>query len=129
MKGDAAGRDQDILLRDGLIVDGSGGAAFAANLLIRSGKIHRISPRPIRTTGVVIDCAGKVVAPGFIDAHSHLDWHIPIKAHDELKYPFLAQGITTVVAGNCGSAAAGYRESTSFRAQAASALLSNGLTS
>jgi N-acyl-D-amino-acid deacylase len=127
MKGDAAGRDQDILLRDGLIVDGSGGAAFAANLLIRSGKIHRISPRPIRTTGVVIDCAGKIVAPGFIDAHSHLDWHIPIKGHDELKYPFLAQGITTVVAGNCGTAAAGLRENSSWKKQAASNLLANGL--
>jgi N-acyl-D-amino-acid deacylase len=127
MKGDTTGRDQDILLRGGLIVDGSGEAAYAANLLIRSGKIHRISPRPIRTTGVVIDCAGRVVAPGFIDAHSHLDWHIPIKAHDELKYPFLAQGITTVVAGNCGMAAAGLRENSSWKKQVANNLFANGL--
>ena len=127
MKSDTAGRDQDILLRGGCVVDGSGGTAYTANLLIRSGKIHRISPRTIRTAGVVIDCAGRIVAPGFIDAHSHLDWHIPIKAHDELKYPFLAQGITTVVAGNCGTAAAGLRENSSFAKLVAGNLLANGL--
>ena len=77
----------------------------------------------LRTAGVVIDCAGKVIAPGFIDAHSHLDWHIPIKGHDELKYPFLAQGITTVVAGNCGASAAGFRENSVWKGQAESNLL------
>ena len=110
-----AGRDPDILLKGGLIVDGSGAAPYTANLLIRSGTIARISPRAIRTTGVTIECAGRVVAPGFIDAHSHLDWHIPLKGRDELKYPFLAQGITTVVAGNCGLAAAGFRESSAWK--------------
>ena len=109
------GRDQDILLKGGLIVDGSGGSPFTANLLVRGGKVFRISPRAIRTTGVVIECAGRVVAPGFVDAHSHLDWHVPIKGHDELKYPFLAQGITTVVAGNCGLSAAGFRQDSAWK--------------
>jgi N-acyl-D-amino-acid deacylase len=127
MKRGTTGRDQDILLKGGLIVDGTGGAPWTGHLLIKAGKIHRLSARPIRTTGVVIDCAGRVVAPGFIDAHSHLDWHLPIKGHDELKYPFLAQGVTTVVAGNCGSAAAGFRENTTWRAQVESSLLRNGL--
>ena len=127
MANKTAAKEQDILLKGGLIVDGTGGAAYAANLLIRSGRIHRITPKPVRTTGVVIDCAGRVVAPGFIDAHSHLDWHIPIKGHDELKYPFLAQGITTVVAGNCGSAAAGFRPAAAGKVHAESALLKNGL--
>jgi len=123
----AAGKDQDIVLKGGLVVDGTGGAPFSGNLLIRAGRIQRISPRPPRTTGIVIDCAGKVIAPGFIDAHSHLDWHIPVKGHDELKYPFLAQGITTVVAGNCGASAAGFREHSVWKAQAESNLLRNGL--
>jgi N-acyl-D-amino-acid deacylase len=122
-----AGKEQDIVLKGGLVVDGSGGAPYTGNLLIRSGRIQRISPRALRTTGIVIDCTGKVVAPGFIDAHSHLDWHIPIKGHDELKYPFLAQGITTVVAGNCGASAAGFRENSNWKAQAESNLLRNGL--
>ena len=120
-------KNQDILLKGGLIVDGTGGQPYAASLLIRAGRIHRISAKPVRTTGVVIDCTGRVIAPGFIDAHSHLDWHLPIKGHDELKYPFLAQGITTVVAGNCGSAAAGFREATIWKAHVASTLLKNGL--
>jgi len=120
-----AGRDPDILLKGGLIVDGSGSAPYTANLLVRSGRVARISPRSLRTTGVIIDCAGKVIAPGFIDAHSHLDWHIPIKGRDELKYPFLAQGITTVVAGNCGLSAAGFREGSAWR-ERVSAMLAGG---
>jgi N-acyl-D-amino-acid deacylase len=127
MKRDTPGKDQDIILKGGLIVDGSGGAPYMGNLLIKAGKIHRISARPIRSTGVVIDCAGRVIAPGFIDAHSHLDWHLPIKGHDELKYPFLAQGITTVVTGNCGTAAAGFRENSTWRKNVESTLLKNGL--
>jgi N-acyl-D-aspartate/D-glutamate deacylase len=113
----ASVRDQDILLKGGLIVDGSGGAPYSANLLIRGGAVARITPRPVRTKGVVIDCAQKVVAPGFIDAHSHLDWYVPIKGHDELKYPFLAQGITTAVAGGCGLSAAGFREGSAWKDQ------------
>jgi N-acyl-D-amino-acid deacylase len=118
----SAGKDPDILLKGGLIVDGSGGAPYTANLLIKAGRVGRISPRSIRTTGVVIDCAGKVVAPGFIDAHSHLDWHIPLKGRDELKYPFLAQGITTVIAGNCGLSAAGFRESSPWQVKVSAML-------
>ena len=110
---------QDIVLKAGLIVDGTGGAPYTANVLIRAGTIRRITTKPVRTTGTVIDCAGRVVAPGFIDAHSHLDWHLPLKGHDELKYPFLAQGITTVVAGNCGIAAAGIRRGSTWRQQIA----------
>ncbi|MGA2976325.1 MAG: amidohydrolase family protein [Spirochaetia bacterium] len=127
MARNGTGKNQDIILKGGLIVDGSGGAPYTANLLIRSGRIHRISAKPLRATAVTIDCAGKVVAPGFIDAHSHLDWHIPIKGHDELKYPFLAQGITTAVAGNCGSSAAGFRENSIRKRQVTENLLDNGL--
>jgi N-acyl-D-amino-acid deacylase len=113
----------DILLRGGLIVDGTGRPASVGNLLIRAGRIHRISPRPIRTTGISIDCAGKVVAPGFIDAHSPMDRRIPAKGHEDLKWPLVAQGITTVVAGHCGTSAAGYREDTIYRTQIEDRLL------
>jgi N-acyl-D-amino-acid deacylase len=103
---------QDILLKGGLIVDGTGGKAFHGNLLIRGGKIHRISPRPVRTVGTVIDCSGKVVAPGFIDSCSHMDCCLPLKGREELKWPFMAQGVTTFVGGACGVSAAGFREAT-----------------
>jgi N-acyl-D-amino-acid deacylase len=122
-----ANKNQDVVLKGGLIVDGTGSAPYAAHLLIRSGRIHRISPKPLRTTGLAIDCTGRVVAPGFIDACAHLDWHLPLKGHDELKYPFLAQGITTVVAGNCGFAAAGFREASIWKPRIAEAPPNNGL--
>lgn len=126
MRRDAGRENQDVVLKSGLIVDGTGDKPAVGNLLIRAGRIHRISARPIRTAGVVIDCSGRIVAPGFIDAHSHLDWHLPIKGHDDLKYPFLAQGITTVIGGNCGWAPAGLREGTRWRELVADNPFSNG---
>jgi N-acyl-D-amino-acid deacylase len=106
---------QDILLKGGLIVDGTGGKSIHANLLIRGGKIHRISPRAVRTEGTVINCSGKVVAPGFIDSFSHMDCCLPLKGREELKWPFMAQGITTFVGGAGGVSAAGFREATGHR--------------
>ncbi len=126
MKRDAGRENQDLVLKNGLIVDGTGDKPVVGNLLIRAGRVHRISARPIRTTGVMIDCTDRVVAPGFIDAHSHLDWHLPLKGHDELRYPFLAQGITTVIGGNCGWAPAGLRESSRWREQVADNPFSSG---
>jgi N-acyl-D-amino-acid deacylase len=108
---------RDVLLKGGLIVDGTGARAFKGNVLIKGGRIQKISHRSIRTEGLVIDCAGKVISPGFIDAHSHMDWRLPIKGHDELKRPFTSQGITTFIAGNCGASAAGFRPETSFKSR------------
>ncbi len=42
------------------------------------------------------------VAPGFIDCHSHFDWVLPLRHHQEFLFPLIEQGITTVVTGNCG---------------------------
>jgi len=126
MRRDAGRENQDLVLKNGLIVDGTGAKPAVGNLLIRAGRIHHISANTIRTSGVAIDCAGRVVAPGFIDAHSHLDWHLPIKGHDDLKYPFLAQGITTVIGGGCGWAPAALREGSRWRGQVADNPVSNG---
>jgi N-acyl-D-amino-acid deacylase len=119
MRRDAGRESQDVVLKNGLIVDGSGSRPTTGNLLIRAGRIHRISDHTIRTSGVVIDCSGRVVAPGLIDAHSHLDWYVPLKGHDDSKYPFVAQGITTVIGGNCGWAPAALREGTRWRERVA----------
>jgi N-acyl-D-amino-acid deacylase len=123
MAGNTERANQDILLKGGLIVDGTGRKAFTGSLLIRGEKIHRVSQGRINTSGLVIECAGRVITPGFIDAHSHMDWHLPIKGHEELKWPFIAQGITTFVAGNCGHSAAGFREGTTFKTQIENNLL------
>jgi len=96
-------------------VDGTGAVGYPGNVLIREGRIARMGPGQIRWNGLTIDCTGKAVCPGFIDAHSHLDWHLPLRGRDELKLPFTAQGVTSLVAGNCGFSAAGFRESSAHR--------------
>ena len=129
MAKERAGKSQDIVLKGGLIVDGTGGVPYTATVLIKAGRIRRITNKPVRTTGVVIDCTGRVIAPGFIDVHSHLDWQVPLKGHDELKYPFLAQGITTVVAGTSGISAAGFRPGSTWKQKIAEIPLGAGLLS
>ncbi len=87
-----------ILLRNGSIIDGAGSAAFTGNVLIEGNKISAVSAQPIASTDArIIDCTGLVIAPGFIDAHNHLDLQVledlPARAR---------QGITSEVVGNCG---------------------------
>ena len=103
-----------ILLKNGFIVDGSGKKGFDGSLLIHNNKIEKISTSKITGAAQVIDCAGLVIMPGIIDAHSHMDWYLPIQGHNELKLPFTAQGITTFVAGQCGYGVAGFRKNTTF---------------
>ncbi len=100
------------MLKNGLVVDGTGKKGFNGSLLIHDRKIEKISASEINVAGQVIDCAGLVIMPGIIDAHSHMDWYLPIKGHDELKLPFTAQGVTTFVAGQCGYGVAGFRKNT-----------------
>ena len=102
------------LLKNGFVVDGKGEKGFNGSLLIHDNKIEKISPSEIKATGLVIDCAGLVIMPGIFDAHSHMDWYLPIQGHDELKLPFTAQGVTTFVAGQCGYGVAGFRKNTAF---------------
>ena len=102
--GDSAGR---LLLENGLIVDGTGSPAYYGDLLINGGEIERVSAQRLDFRGRTIDCTGKVVAPGFIDMHSHNDWILAIEGRPELKTPFTAQGVTTFVGGNCGFGIAG----------------------
>jgi N-acyl-D-amino-acid deacylase len=102
------------LLKNGLITDGTGKKGFKGNLLIRDNKIEKITTNEINATGAVVDCTGSVIMPGIIDAHSHMDWYLPIKGHDELKLPFTAQGVTTFAAGQCGHGIAGFRKNTPF---------------
>ena len=107
LAGDPAGR---VLLENGLIVDGSGSPAYYGDLLIEGGQIALVTPHDVDFRGRTIDCTGKVVAPGFIDMHSHMDWVLAVEGRPELKTPFTAQGVTTFVGGNCGFGIAGHRK-------------------
>ncbi|RMF13901.1 MAG: D-aminoacylase [Alphaproteobacteria bacterium] len=88
----------DIVIKDGLIHDGSGGTPFHADIGIRDGliaEIGRITPNGAR----VIDAAGAIVTPGFVDIHTHYDGQA---CWDPELGPSSRHGVTTVVTGNCG---------------------------
>jgi N-acyl-D-amino-acid deacylase len=88
----------DLVIRNATVVDGTRAPRFEADIGVSSGKISRIGR--LQDKGAVeIDASGKIVAPGFIDAHTHDD-RLMLSAPDMA--PKVSQGVTTVVAGNCG---------------------------
>lgn len=92
--------DHDLVLRGGRVVDGTGNPAQFADVAVRDGRIAAVG-RVAGTAARELDARGCVVAPGFIDVHTHAD--------DVAKQPraenFVRMGVTTVIAGNCGSSA------------------------
>jgi N-acyl-D-amino-acid deacylase len=92
----------DVILSGGTVIDGSGSAAISAAVGVRDGRIAAVGDLAQAESTRRIDCTGKVVAPGFIDMHSHSDWVLPQPDHATVLAPLLEQGITTIVAGNCG---------------------------
>ena len=89
----------DVLIRGGTVVDGTGRRGRPADVAIAGGRIVEVGPLPAATADRVIDAAGFVVAPGFVDIHSHGD--VTLLA-DPRARSAVAQGVTTVVVGNCG---------------------------
>lgn len=94
--------DFDLVISRGTIIDGSGKARYPADLGICNGEIAAIARTGTLSGGRSIDAAGLAVAPGFIDIHSHSDWVLPLPDHDKTLAPLVHQGVTTLVAGNCG---------------------------
>ena len=87
------------LIKNGLIVDGSGNPGFQGDLLLKDGVIEKIAPSIEDADALVIDASGLVVAPGFIDTHSHSDLQILVEPEVA---PKVMQGITTEVLGQDG---------------------------
>ena len=98
--GPISDRDCDILITNGKIIDGTGNSWYYGNVAIRNGKIIKIGRDVRMNAAKTIDAKGLIVAPGFIDVHTHIEG-------DEQKQPtadnFIYDGVTTVVAGNCGA--------------------------
>ncbi len=91
-----------VLIKNGMVIDGTGKPAFRADVVIRDGRIEDVGLFPDARADKVIDASGLAVAPGFIDVHTHLDFFLPSKRHAEVLESWAHQGVTTVVAGNCG---------------------------
>jgi N-acyl-D-aspartate/D-glutamate deacylase len=91
--------DYDIIIKRGMIIDGARNPRFVADVAIKDGLIARIGRLEGKTADRVIDAEGLVVAPGFIDLHTHYDAQL-------FWDPYLStsgtNGVTSVVIGNCG---------------------------
>ena len=105
--------DRKVWLRNGLVVDGTGSAEFVGDVWLQGDRIVGVfgkdAPADAALAEAVaawqqqdpqtIDCSGKVIAPGFIDVHTHDD---AAALNNPGMLPKLSQGVTTVIAGNCG---------------------------
>ncbi len=88
----------DLVIRNGMVVDGSGGARYRGDVAVQDGriaKIGRVNEKAART----IDAEGHVVAPGFVDGHTHMDAQV---FWDPIGSCSCYHGVTSVVMGNCG---------------------------
>jgi N-acyl-D-amino-acid deacylase len=92
----------DLIIHNGTILDGTGRPRFRADLGLRDGRIAAVAQGEPLQGQRRLDAGGLAVAPGFVDVHSHADWILPLPDHDQILAPLLLQGVTTVVAGQCG---------------------------
>ena len=96
----------DLIITNALLIDGTGAPARRADIGIALGRIARIGDLAGAQARARIDAGGQVVSPGFIDVHTHAD----NLANSPLAPNFVRMGVTTIVAGNCGSSALDVRE-------------------
>jgi len=88
----------DLVVRGGLVVDGSGGEPFEADVGVSDGRIAAVGP-DLGAGREEIDARGKLVTPGFVDIHTHYDGQV---TWEQRLSPSSDHGVTTVVTGNCG---------------------------
>ncbi len=93
----------DLLIRGGTVIDGTKAPRFDADVGIEGDRIVAIGDLAGARAARTIDAAGLIVAPGFIDSHTHDDQALLAQPEMDFK---VSQGVTTVIAGNCGISAA-----------------------
>ena len=88
----------DLIIRGGTVVDGTGGAPFAADIAVRDGKIVALG-EDLGDAAQVVEANGLTITPGFVDVHTHYDAQLTWDPH---LTPSGYHGVTTAVVGNCG---------------------------
>ena len=96
----ATAADFDVLIRNARVIDGSGNAWFRADVAVKDGRIAAVGRVENASAARSIDAAERIVAPGFIDVHTHIEGGVERNPRGD---NFLLDGVTTVVTGNCGS--------------------------
>ncbi|HZX54371.1 MAG TPA: amidohydrolase family protein, partial [Ilumatobacteraceae bacterium] len=89
----------DMLIRGGTVIDGTGAPARVADVAIVNDHVVDVSANIVGTANRVIDASDRIVTPGFVDIHTHLDAQL---AWDPIGSSSCFHGITSVVMGNCG---------------------------
>ncbi|HEU4432016.1 MAG TPA: D-aminoacylase [Pyrinomonadaceae bacterium] len=97
----AQGPTYDLVITNARIVDGSGNPWFRADVAIKDGRIARIGRIAPETAAKTIDAKGQILAPGFIDVHTHVESIYSTPGADN----FVRMGVTSLITGNCGSSA------------------------
>jgi len=111
-----SGLAQEVLIRNGRVVDGTGSPWFMGDVAISGAKITRVGRLDPGDYDEVIDAGGLVVSPGIIDVHSHSDFSLLVNPEAD---SFIRQGVTTVFNGNCGNSAAPLNETSKKRIEEA----------
>ena len=103
------------LFKSGLIYDGTGSEPFKGDILVENDKIVKVANHIEPEEGwEVINIEGLSISSGFIDAHSHNDWYAIKNEPQKYFEPFIRQGITSFIAGNCGLSAVGFEPQTKY---------------
>jgi len=101
--------DYEIIITNGRVIDGTGNPWMKVDVGVSNGKISSVGKLDISQAALVIDATDLIVAPGFIDIHTHSDLTLLINPKAESK---VRQGVTTEVLGNCGTSPAPTNKST-----------------
>ena len=110
-------------LTNAQVIDGTGAPALSADVALDNDRIVAVGDLGDLATDRTLDCSGKTITPGFIDIHSHSDWLVPGADHGAVVEPFLRQGMTSLVGGNCGFSPAPLSEHNRHSAEDASRLI------
>ena len=95
----AAAADFDVLIRKGRVIDGTGNPWYRADVGVKNGRIAAIGNLAAKSADSTIDASNRVVTPGFIDVHTHVEGAVEL---NPMGANYLLDGVTTIVTGNCG---------------------------